>query len=483
MKKTIQLLCALLLLASISKAQNTITWNPETDLATSASGNNHPRMVLGSSGQPLVVWNHANRCMFSRWNGAAFTNPVLLNPVAINVAGADWMGPDIAAHGDTVYVVFKQTPEASSDSHIFCVHSYDGGTTFSVPVRVDNIADSLSRFPTVTTDDLGNPIIGFMKFDAFFDQSRWAVCRSTDFGLSFSSDVKASGWSDPDAVICDCCPGAISCTGAAVAMVYRDNNANIRDIWAGVSTDTASTFPGGMGIDQQNWFISACPATGPDAVIVGDTLYSTFMNGVSGSNLVYFSKSAISDMSGSMAIPITGSIPGLALQNFPRIASDGKAMAIAWMQVVNNSRQGMLRFTNDLLASFPAAIDTITLGNIYNCDVAISDGKIYVVWQNNSSGTIKYRTGTYSATSGLHENNLIPSLSVFPNPSTGDVHIESDQVIDKITVVNMFGQVVHGAVPNATNLSFELNRAGIYSVMVKTEAGTAVRKLVVALED
>lgn len=86
----------------------------------------------------------------------------------MTVAGAGWMGPDIAAHGDTVYVVFKQSPEGSDSSHIFCARSFDGGQTFNTPVRVDNIADSLSRFPTVTTDDSGNPIIGFMKFNSSF---------------------------------------------------------------------------------------------------------------------------------------------------------------------------------------------------------------------------------------------------------------------------------------------------------------------------
>jgi len=164
-------------------AQDQISWNPPMNIAASSSGNNYPRIVTDASGNPLVIWFHASRVMFSRWDGTAFDAPRILNPVSMTVAGASWMGPDIASHGDTVYVVFKEAPE--DVGHIWCIHSYDGGSTFSDPVQVDFIADSLSRFPTVTTDDYGNPVIGFMKFDSGFSRARWVVTRSNDFGNAY----------------------------------------------------------------------------------------------------------------------------------------------------------------------------------------------------------------------------------------------------------------------------------------------------------
>lgn len=238
------------------------------NIAPSASGNEHPRIVSDAAGNPLVLWAHANRAMFSRWNGTGFTTPVMLNPPTMTIAGASWMGPDIASHGDTVYMVFKQTPEDSDTCHIWCIHSFNGGISFSPSVRVDNIGDSLSRFPAVTTDVQGNPIIGFMKFDPSFGDERWVVAKSTDFGFTFSIDVKASGWSSPTSTVCNCCPGTIVCSGNTVAMIYRDNKSDIRDTWAGVSFNGANSFSGGMGIDGQNWYITYCPASGPDGVII-----------------------------------------------------------------------------------------------------------------------------------------------------------------------------------------------------------------------
>src|SRR6185436_20090502 len=185
MKKSI-----LVLLTVISQcwfsAVAQITWNMGMNISANTYGNMDPRMALDAAGNPLVIWGRMSdeSVFFSRWNGTMFTAPIKLNGM-LTVAAATWMGPDIASHGDSVYVVMKQTPEADTSSHIYMVHSYDGGMTFSSPVQVDNIADSVSRFPTVTTDEDGNPIIAFMKFNSLFLDSRWAVTKSPDYGNTF----------------------------------------------------------------------------------------------------------------------------------------------------------------------------------------------------------------------------------------------------------------------------------------------------------
>src|SRR5688500_17206945 len=188
LKKSILFFCfsALCSMSAISQ----IIWDPQVNVAAASSGNNHPRIALDASGNPMLVWYHTNRVMFSRYDGTAFETPRIINPTSMTVAGASWMGPDIATHGDTVYVVFKQTPEHSGVS--WAIHSYDGGESFSDPVQIDFISDSLSRFPTVTVDATGNPVVAFMKFNSTFGEAKWAVSRSDDYGKSFSSDVLAS---------------------------------------------------------------------------------------------------------------------------------------------------------------------------------------------------------------------------------------------------------------------------------------------------
>lgn len=480
MRKSIYLLFVLASAASISRAQNEITWGTGMNVATSSTGNDHPRMDVTRSGDPLIIWNNSGKAMFSRWNGTAFTAPVVLNPLTMNVAGADWMGPDIAAHGDTLYVVFKQTPEASDTCHIYCVHSYNAGASFSPPVRVDYINDSISRFPTVTTDDSGNPIIGFMKFDPSFNDARWVVVRSADFGKTFSIDVKASGWSNVASTVCDCCPGAIICSGNNVAMLYRDNNSNIRDSWAGISFDKAISFAGGMNIDQKSWNIPACPSTGPDGIIIGDTLYSTFMSGASGKSLVYFGRASLSAISSTPAISLAATVPGMTLQNYPRIASDGTALAVVWKQVVSGSDQCVLRFAGNIANGLPAAYDTVDLNNITNADVSIRKGNIFVVWQDDNSGTVKYRKGTFASVTDSEEDALQASFSIFPNPASLTVNILFKKNIDDVRVEDFLGRSIYRGKPEEKNISIDVGKAGIYFVTVISDGKKYTKKLVAA---
>lgn len=417
--KTIYTLLLFVLITTVTVAQNTISWDMGMNIAANTFGNLHPRITNDGNGNPVVIWGRSSdeSVFISSWNGTAFTTPIKVNPSMLTVATANWMGPDIASKGDTVYVVMKQTPEADAASKCFIATSTDGGLSFSTPEQVDNIADSISRFPTVTVDANGNPIVGFMKFNSTFGDARWVVTKSNDLGINFSADVKASGWSAMGATVCDCCPGAITCNGNNVAMLYRDNNSNLRDIWCGVSTDGGNSFSNGMALDQNNWMLMSCPSSGPDGVIIGDTIYSTYMNGAGGNALVYFSKASISSMTNTSGSPITGTIAGLTQQNFPRMANSGNALAIIWKQVVSGNTQLLLRFAADITTGLPAAYDTVDTDNITNADVAMVNGKIFVVWEDDGSGTVKFRSGTYAVPNSI---KIIPenaTVTVYPNPA------------------------------------------------------------------
>ncbi len=469
------LLAGLFFTPFISKAQ--ITWSPAVDVAANSFNNEHPRVVTDASGNALVLWGNSSseQANFSRWNGSAFTSPVALSG-AMTVASQSWMGPDLASKGDTVYVVFKQNPEGDMNSHIYLIRSYNGGMNFSMPVQVDNIADSLSRFPAVTIDDNGHPIVAFMKFDPSFGDARWVVTRSNDYGSTFNVDKKASGWTG--GTVCDCCPGAITAKGNEVAMMYRANLSNIRDTWVGRSTDAGATFTNGWNAEGNNWMLMSCPSSGPDGVIIGDTLYTVFMNGASGTALVYWSKSALSDMSAQPTEPISGTIANLNSQNYPRMANYGNALAVVWKQAVNGSDQLVIRFTNDINAGLPD-YTMVDMDNITNADVAISDGAVHVVWEDNASGTVKYRKGTFQSTAGLTDGNLSLPI-VYPNPSNSVWMVSNVTPNTELILYDVRGI----SYPNnfdQSNGIFEIDNStlnsGVYFLDVKSEGKTSTLQL------
>lgn len=479
MQKTITLL--LVIFSLNASAQSSITWGMGTNVATSASGNEHPRIALDGAGNPLVLWGHSNRAMFSYWNGTMFTAPVMINPMSRSIAEANWMGPDIASHGDTVYVVMKQIPEAADTSHLMIRKSVDGGMTFGPTIIVDNIADSISRFPTVTVDNNGNPVVGFMKFDASFMDSRWVVARSNNLGTSFQIDRKASGWSG--GLICDCCPGQIIHNGNDVHMVYRDNLNNTRVIWDGVSTDNGASFNSGFLADQTSWSVNMCPGSGPDATIIGDTLYTTFFNRVTGTARVYLSRSSVSNATCSNTSLLTGMIMNLNAQNFPRIASYGNALAVIWTQNVNGNDELMMRFTPNILNGLPATLDTVDLGHITNTDVILSNGKIFVVWEDDNSGTVKYREGTFTPDNTAVNFIEEKQISVYPNPATNELQIENFVLKDgdEIEIVNVIGQTILSKTISSSNentIDVSKITNGIYFLKIISGNETFVTKFV-----
>jgi hypothetical protein len=428
-----------LILAIPNTLQSQVTWDSSIEVAASSFGNTRPRITSNASGDPLIIWAKSTDLMFSRWDGSTFTMPVKLNPHGVTIASATWMGPEIAAHGDTVYVVYKQTPEDAATSHIWCIRSFDGGETFTTPVQVENTGNDKSRFPTVTTDDEGHPIIAFMRFNAAFLDARWVVTRSFDYGDSFSTDVLASGWSGPDSEVCDCCPGTIHCSGNNVAIVYRDNNENLRDSWAGISTDGGITFTKGVNIDQNGWMIEACPATGPDGVIIGDTLYATFMNGSSGQAIVYYNEASIPDLSSPPSVAVPGSGDGLQ-ENYSRIAASGRAAALLWRHSADFSTGLALMFTDDISKGFPASFDTVAYSQVANGDVALSGTKVYTAWQDNSSSKVKLRVGTYEASTANAQIENAKPLAFYPNPATTEIILQESA--SWVSITNLSGQLI-----------------------------------------
>ena len=464
----------------VSYSQGEINWESPQVIAASVYGNLHPRIALDGNNNPMVIWGRSadNGVMFSKWDGSNFTTPKKINPSWLLAASATWMGPDIASKGDTVYVVVKRAPEHTDSAHIFIISSFDGGNSFDVPVRVSYIADSLARFPTVSIDDQGNPIVAFMKFNSKFEEARWAVSKSTDLGANFLPDIKASGWSGSNALVCDCCPGSIVSSGDVTAVVYRDNLGNKRDIWAGISTDDAESFEDGFAVDNGKWIINSCPASGPDAVIVGDSLYTVFLSGAVGSYRGYFSKSSNSKKALNKVIKLADNIPGLTEQNYPRIASDGKAAGIVWTQTVSGSTQLPILFTNDITKGFPLKYDTVDLGGITNSDIAIGKENVFVIWEDDNSGNVRYRKGSFEPLLTSSTNPIAQNINLYPNPVNDILNIQTTNSVDEIIIFNSLGERVYYSKQNNNKITTSEFPTGMYFLNVNSEGQRTVLKFI-----
>jgi len=192
----------------------------------------------------------------------------------------------------------------------------------------------------------------------------------------------------------------------------------------------------GFPVDNNNWKIFSCPSSGPDAVIIGDTIYSVFLSGTK----CYFSKTSILD--GNLAsISKLGPESTGGSQNYPRISHDGNSLAICWKE--NNFGQKLLvAFTEDITIGSPFVYDTLYDQSFYSADIALQDSTLHVVWQDISSGRVRYAAGQYGLVSGLHQETPFVSVSVFPNPAGRYIQLDNLETAGLYRIYNALGQVV-----------------------------------------
>jgi len=86
----------------------------------------------------------------------------------------------------------------------------------------------------------------------------------------------------------------------------------------------------------------------------------------------------------------------------------------------------------------------------------------------------------YQGSSGIsHISVLTSQISLYPNPSNGNINVTSSSSIDELKVTDMLGRLVYESKPAATNATFILNNAGVYFVTVSAGNESSTKKLVV----
>lgn len=84
-----------------------------------------------------------------------------------------------------------------------------------------------------------------------------------------------------------------------------------------------------------------------------------------------------------------------------------------------------------------------------------------------------------SNTLSVSDFNTI-NVSLFPNPTTNNISIQSDKQITNVAIYNTLGQTVKNAAPQATNFSIETSNlnTGVYFVTLKTDAASKTIKFI-----
>jgi hypothetical protein len=442
MKKVIFFI--LLKLVCFQSFSQTIFWNsPITVALGSTYSNVYPRMTLVTNDEPLITWNHApsSSIYSSVLIGSTFSTPVKVNPVGLTPVVYTWSGAEIASASDTVIVTFLGV--VGPYMKVYTVRSLNGGISYEDTVRVDSyIGNDMGGFPSVGMGLGGNPVVSFMRMDSLMMAPEWVTSRSVDGGLSYLPDVAVSNI-DPDEV-CDCCPSSIATSGTKHVTLFRNNESNVRTIYAAFSTDESATYPVQTQVDLTNWTIAACPSSGPSAVIVGDTLIHVWRS--QNTSKIYIATVNLNDQQIGQHRLLTPFSAGT--QNYPVIAAKGDTIAVVWQENYGGGTDVYFTYSLTGVTGLGVTVDTLTksmTSHQTRPDLAYNNKTFHISCADAMGNDILYLKGVLSTGIGIKEevfSNEIEFISAYEDGENLVLSIySSTQKTISFQLINSLGQL------------------------------------------
>ena len=451
-----------------SQNQSTIVWEDTISVAQgNLYGNTRPRITLNSQDEPVVVFgrNIDGTIHTARFNGNNFDTPIQITPNDFQCYLANWTGPEIDASGDTIMIVFKESP--LQEGHVFSVRSTNGGLDFTDPVRTDSHPVGVAWLPNIAFDDNGNPSVIYMAHDQIWMNPRYVVSHSDDGGVTFNPEQEVTS-AVPDEA-CDCCPATIAKKDNLQALIFRNNEGSIRDMFAVKSQDGGQSFPEYENIDHLNWMINQCPSTGPDAFIDQGNLFTVSGSQASGRYRCYISKTDMVNTQtpvGGFMLPAPQSSVGNA--NYPRIHGNYDSLFVVWQAAETSNYEVYCAYASgDDFSTFEqtkSQINLVNSGTQSNPDIYYRNGYVHVVFQDGISGNVLYRRGRLS-TANLNETHPL-DLLIYPNPATNIINITGLSKDTPFQIYTLAGKkITQGIVRHSSpSISIEDIKNGIYVI-------------------
>lgn len=471
------LLLIILCYAQISFGQLYLT-NP-IEVSTNGTGSRAPRIALLEDNRPIVYWGKTGNTpilYLSIWDDGNFGEPIEIstNGISPDLWGGG-LGPQIAAQGQKIFLVFEDYGQG-----IYCIHSHDAGETFSDPVIVFKPSGGrTATLPSVAIDPNGNPVVSFITSNFSEEEALYEISRSEDSGLSFLTSTIANEAADGTEV-CECCPSSIiALPDGEIYLAFRNNDNNVRDFWIAKSTDNAATFPESTDIDNVDWVIQSCPTSGPDMMISGDLLYTTFFNGGPLGVNIYFSILNKNTMEVVSQIQIPSLNGENQSQNFPSIAGNGDTLAVVWQEFGQAGLEIMMNWSTE--GGENLLENSLTIDNSDKNqqlpDVAFENGRFHIVYEDLKLNRVVYRIASFTEIVSIeNEFSTDHSVEVFPNPTTDLVNLIG-LIPCTIELYNTNGQLMDSRKTILEKEQFDIQKydAGIYYFHI-LEAGNELKK-------
>ncbi|MEM7039150.1 MAG: T9SS type A sorting domain-containing protein [Bacteroidota bacterium] len=486
MPKKLSVLFCLLLFCLTGQSQTHLTLSPSIPVANPGQYDNLRPQIALSNGNPLIIWGSTiagRKGWVARYNGSAFDTPVEIHPSGqINAFGVE--GPNIDAKGDTAYLAFTSYFQTGSESFIRA--SFDGGQTWGDATVVDSLSGDFPSFTNVTVGSGGNPLVYYIRQQSNWANPRYVLRSSTDAGQTFAAEVDMSTSVAPGNEVCDCCQGHLyPASGGRLVSVFRNNDSNLRDQWAGVSTDGGLTWVAGIDLDSTDWIAAVCPSSGPESYILGDSIYTIFMSrgGPGGYARVWLGTANLTTQALGYNRMLFENVANNETQNYPAIAGNGDTIGAVW---TNNAGGDVSIWMTHSVTGSGGMFENLRLnltdgesGTQTTPSLAFHNGTFHISWRDDATGNVMYRTATVQTGVSAPEPTAA-TFTLAPNPATDAVRLHFANPLQAPTCVTLHdaqGRLVR-VYDGVLKESVEVERgdlgAGVYFVRCGGEVGKVV---------
>ena len=365
-------------------------FSAETVISDNSTGYGRPRMAITANDIPVIIWykeGNDHSLMMSRGNGdGTFSAPIEIVDHDLEPTG--FIGPEIAAKGDTVYITFIC---GIANDAIMIKKSFDGGITFSDTIRVSPNNNAYKfAMPNIAVKENGNPIVSYMKCLSNYTNWEQMVRVSFDLGLSFSVETDASAIAPGEP--CDCCKSTIVTQGNNIFLLFRNDNNNVRNMYISKSTDGGISFNSYQDLDDLDWVINSCPTSSGNGVINGDSIMVVRRNAGSGVHQLYVSNVNSTDLQKSYFKELDPI--GSGLQDKAEIAGKDNIYGMVWHDNRSGNNSCYFSYSTDGINNCSASIemsDSTANGHKMFPDIEYSNGKFYFVYKYSSGYSIIYK--------------------------------------------------------------------------------------------
>ncbi|MBK7798956.1 MAG: exo-alpha-sialidase [Saprospiraceae bacterium] len=462
----IRIIACLFFLVDFVNAQE-IIWAPEIKINPARTGSNiRPRTVFLDRDHAVVLWGQlvTKRIQYALWENGKVSNIFTPNLNGLQPFINDWASTEVAGRDNFVYIVFKTDPAESGK--IYLMRSEDYGQNFTKPIPIVNPDTFYCRFPGVAVDNNHQPIVSYMRFNKDWSEPHYVSIRSENFGNDFDSFRELVEPQFGEA--CDCCPVAMESDGDRLAVFYRNNRGNVRNMAVAISNDRGKNFNLHTELDNKDWVIFSCPSTGGDGFFNDDLLHTCWMSGRVNPPKIFYSSYNLSTGKLEQVLSMDHQKGRGQSQNYPRMAGRKDTVAMVWQET---------DISNDIFFTYSIGLptgfikNTIKMnseqnGNQTHPDVAFHSNKLLVSWSDNADGTVRLMEGAFKVSSQTNHPNK--NLSLFTVEQIGKkLSITTNEPVEFIQVLATDGRRLYYGKETDIDLNIDFSEILILELKLK----------------